>query len=94
MGWLTSLIPGVNWLQLGAGAVLGIAVSSAPIYLYGSHKGAVAERNAARAAAAIEMINRIESMEKNNEAFRDLPARERCLAFMRDSGLPVGKCDN
>ena len=30
MGWLTSLIPGVNWLQLGAGAVVGIALSQRP----------------------------------------------------------------
>ena len=74
MGWLASLIPGRQLATAWRLAlVLGIALASAPIYLYGSHKGAVAERNAARAAAAIEMINRIESMEKNNEAFPRSP---------------------
>lgn len=40
MGWLASLIPGVNWLQLGAGAVIGALVASGPVYLKGRADGA------------------------------------------------------
>jgi hypothetical protein len=43
--------------------------------------------------ARIEAGNRIKDMETNDEAFRKLPALERCRAFMRDSGLPVSHCD-
>ena len=44
--------------------------------------------------ARIEAGRRIIEMEKQNEAFRNLSARDRCIAFMRDSGLPVGNnCD-
>lgn len=42
--------------------------------------------------ARIEAGNRIKDMETNDEAFRKLPALERCRAFMRDSGLPEHHC--
>ncbi len=50
-------------------------------------------RNFERQAAIIEAGKRIQNLEKNNGAFNALPARERCLAFMRDSGLPAAFCD-
>lgn len=50
-------------------------------------------RGVERQAAIVAAGKRIIEMEKNNEAFRALPARDRCLAFMRDSGLPAGHCD-
>jgi len=50
-------------------------------------------REMERAAARIEAGKRIQEMENRDEAFRSLPARERCLAFMRDSGLPASHCD-
>lgn len=52
-------------------------------------RGAAAERQAAAVAAG----KRIVEMEKNNADFRALPARDRCRAFMRDSGLPESACD-
>ena len=50
-------------------------------------------RELERAAARIEAGKRILEMEKRDEAFRNLPARERCLVFMRDSGLPASHCE-
>lgn len=44
--------------------------------------------------ARIEAGKRIIEMEKQNEAFRNLSSRDRCIAFLRDSGLPIGSnCD-
>jgi hypothetical protein len=37
-------------------------------------------------------LQRIENLEKNNADFNSLPDRERCLVFMRDSGLPESNC--
>jgi hypothetical protein len=79
-----------NWRILGA-AALGMIV-------IGYHWNAVRQarnegREMERAAARIEAGKRIQEMEKNDAAFRNLPARERCLAFMRDSGLQPNNCD-
>lgn len=38
-------------------------------------------------------LERVHIMEKNNANFRNLSDRDRCLVFMRDSGLPVSSCD-
>jgi hypothetical protein len=43
--------------------------------------------------ARIEAGKRITEMETNDEAFRKLPAADRCRAFMRDSGLPIDHCN-
>lgn len=51
-------------------------------------RGRKAEQEAARIAAG----KRIVEMEKTNEAFRSLPALDRCRAFMRDSGLSIDNC--
>lgn len=93
------MIPGLSfilgkWPWLAAGAVLGVFLSAGPVYLYGVHKGAVAERAAIEAQAAKDAFDRIQKMEKTNEEFRSLPAHERCLAFMRDSGLPDSACSD
>lgn len=90
---LLSFIPGAKWLPWAGGAVLGIAVAAGPLYLYGRHTGAADTRAAIEAKAAREAFDRIQDMEKTDEEFRHLPARERCLAFMRDSGLPGDECD-
>jgi hypothetical protein len=75
-----------------AAAVAGGLILAAPAYLYGSHKGAVAERAAIEARSAREAFERIQELEKNNAHFRNLPPDERCAAFMRDSGLSVDNC--
>ncbi len=75
-----------------------IAIAAAFVALFGWHQikvreafkdGVASEQTKAR----IEAGKRIVEMEANNEAFRKLPALERCRAFMRDSGLPVDECD-
>ena len=74
----------------------GLIVAAVMIVL-GYHFNAVRQarnegREQERAAARIEAGKRIVEMEKRDESFRNLPARERCLAFMRDSGLPERHC--
>lgn len=84
---LISSIP--QWGRIAIGALLGAAVAFGPIYLYGKSSG----KSEIQVQAAKDAINRIQEMESNNAAFKNLPARERCIAFMRDSGLPVSECD-
>jgi hypothetical protein len=75
-----------------------IAIVAALAALFTWHKletraafkaGVASEQTKAR----IEAGNRIKDMETNDEAFRKLPAFERCRAFMRDSGLSIDHCD-
>jgi hypothetical protein len=78
-----------DYLKLGIGAVVGAALMAVPACSYGQLR----EREAAKAEAAKEALNRITKLEKNDASFRKLSSRERCLAFMRDSKLPDGNCD-
>ncbi len=81
------LIP--NWLKIGAAAVIGAALFSITSFQIGKREGkSIAQIEAAKAA-----LNRINTMEKNNASFRNMSDRHRCLAFMRDSGLPDSACD-
>lgn len=81
------LIP--NWLKIGAAAVVGAALLSITSFQIGKREGkSVAQIEAAKAA-----IERINTLEKNNASFRNMSDRHRCLAFMRDSGLPDSACD-
>jgi hypothetical protein len=68
---------------------LGIAVGAVPAF----YKGKAAQREEMRSEAAVEALNRIQAMEKNNASFSKLSDRDRCLVFMRDSGLPEQNCD-
>ncbi len=75
----------------------GLIVAAVMIVL-GYHWNAVRQarnegREMERAAARIEAGKRIIEMERSNETFRSLPARERCLAFMKDSGLQPSNCE-
>lgn len=78
-----------DYLKLGIGAVVGAALTAVPACTYGEFR----ERDAAKAEAAKEALNRITKMENNDASFRKLPSRERCLAIVRDSGLPDSTCD-
>lgn len=82
-----SIIP--NWVKLAGGALVAVFLAFWGGSLYGKNV-ATAQ---IEAKAAKEAIERIQTMEKNNAAFKNLPARDRCIAFMRDSGLPVEECD-
>jgi hypothetical protein len=82
-----ALIPG--WFRsLLTGAAIGFAAFGA-----GHWHGASTERDQARLAAHEEALKRITDMEKTNADFLALPDRERCLVFMRHSGLPDSACD-
>ena len=74
----------------------GLIVAGIMIVL-GYHYNAVRQarnegREQERAAARIEAGKRIIEMERNNAEFSKLSARDRCLAFMRDSGLSADHC--
>jgi hypothetical protein len=75
--------------KIGAGAALGALLAYYPAKLIGRSEG----RAAVQAEAAKEALQRIDNLEKNNASFRKLSDRDRCLVFMRDSGLPDSACD-
>lgn len=78
----------LDWLKIGAGALVGASLMMPLSY----HWGKRAERETAALEAAQNALDRIEDMEKNNADFLALPDRERCLVFMRDSGLSEDHC--
>jgi hypothetical protein len=83
---LLALLPGWGkWAALIVGGVLLVCVP----FFYGKSIG----RTQALADAAKIAINRISEMEKNDASFRSKPAHDRCVIFMRDSGLPIDQCD-
>lgn len=83
---LLGIIPWQAWALAG---VLGLAGA-----WHWRETSAAYERGRAdeQQAAIIAAGKRIAEMEKTNESFRALPPRDRCLAFMRDSGLPADHC--
>ena len=90
------LIPGGGWLKFLFGPVgryllicFGLLLVIAEI----DHRGYARGKADTLEASRIEAGKRILTMEKHDETFRRLPARDRCLAFMRDSGLPDIACD-
>ncbi|KKX25408.1 hypothetical protein [Rhizobium sp. LC145] len=78
-----------DWMKLGVGGIVGAALMAAPAYIYGRQEAT----EAVKIEAAKNALNRIENLEKNNANFRKLSDRDRCLVFMRDSGLPERECD-
>lgn len=77
------------WLNRGIGAIVGAALMVLPACMYGQR----IERNQAAAAAGNAALERIQQLEKSNAEFKKLSDRDRCLVFMRDSGLPDSACD-
>lgn len=82
-----ALIP--NWLKIAAAGVLCAVLLSTGAYQLGKREG----RSETEIEAAKEALDRINTLEKNNASFRRLSDRDRCLVFMRDSGLPESSCD-
>lgn len=91
MNFLLGLIP--DSLKLPVIGGLGLVLGASLMFYPAKWIGASSERQAAQIRAAAEALDRIQDLEKNNANFRNLPARERCLVFMRDSGLPESSCD-
>ena len=77
-----------NPLTRALGGLLVAALIVGSSYTYGKAVG----RQGAAVEAANNALDRIEDMERNNADFLALPDRERCLVFMRDSGLPEDHC--
>lgn len=75
--------------KIAGGVALG-ALLVAPVAHYLGKREA---RQETAITAATEAITRIQELEKNNEAFRSLSSRDRCLALMRDGRLPDAGCD-
>lgn len=80
--------------------IAGVIAASAGLFaahklaVWSSHRAGFAAGVASeQIKARIEAGKRIVEMETNDEAFRGLPAVERCRVFMRDSGLPVDHCN-
>ena len=87
--WLASADPQLIIILIGAGIVLGVAGSAAPVYFYGKS----VPRYEARSEAALEALKRVQIMENIKADFRALPDGERCLVFMRNSGLSDELCE-
>lgn len=91
LAFLTKFIP--DWFKIPLVGAAGFVVGAALTFYPAKWIGASDERQAQQVKAAKEALDRITSLEKNNANFRNLPARDRCLVFMRDSGLPEDSCD-
>jgi hypothetical protein len=87
---ILALIP--DAIKLPVIAALCFAIGAAAMYYPARWLGATNERQVIAAQAAKEALVRVQEMEKNNEAFRNGSDRDRCLVFMRDSGLPDSAC--
>lgn len=81
-----------DWVPIAGAAVVALAVGSTIGFAGGTWHGKALGKEEVRAEAAVEAVDRITNMEKNNANFRNLPARDRCLVIMRDSGLPEDNC--
>lgn len=91
MNFLLGLIP--DSLKIPVIGGLGLILGASLMFYPAKWIGASSERQALQIRAAAEALDRIQDLEKNNANFRNLPAHERCLVFMRDSGLPESSCD-
>lgn len=79
----------MNWIPIGLGAIVGAALMVIPACRYGQG----IERDQVAAEQGRAALERITELEKSNANFKSLSDRDRCLVFMRDSGLPDGACD-
>lgn len=75
------------------GAVVAVVLAGG-VYLAGYLHGGNSTREQLRIEAIKEAAKRITNMENNNAHYNKLPYRERCIALMRDSGLPANECDD
>ena len=78
-----------DYAKVAIGAALGCALVYGPAYLHGKSVA----RSQIEAEAAKEALERIKDLEEDNANFKALSDRDRCIVFMRDSGLPVEECD-
>lgn len=67
--------------QIGAGAVLGALIASAPVYFYGKHEG----RQQAAVEAARQTAAAIQERARTDETIKSLDASALCIEL---GGLP------
>lgn len=70
-----------DWLKVGAGAALGAAVISVPVYLYGKADG----RQIERAASLTRSVESLRERNATDERFRNMDDVALCRAL---GGLP------
>jgi hypothetical protein len=85
-------IPWWGNAKLIAAAIAGGLVLAAPAYLYGSHKGAVAERTAIEGEIAKRTAELLKQRAKDDAEIRNLDDRALCLELLPD-GVPDSACD-
>ncbi|GCA49313.1 hypothetical protein KGO5_01756 [Sinorhizobium sp. KGO-5] len=78
----------MKWITAGIGSIVGAALMVIPACSYGQR----IERQALAVEASKNALERIQNLEKSNANFKKLSDRDRCLVFMRDSGLPDSAC--
>jgi hypothetical protein len=71
----------LKYWQIGAGAVLGALIASAPVYLYGKHEG----RQQAAVEAARQTVIAYQERAKTDETIKSLDAVALCVEL---GGLP------
>lgn len=79
----------MKWIPGIIGAIVGAGLMAVPACVYGERT----ERDQAAIETGKAALERIQNLEKNNANFETLSDRDRCLLFMRDSGLPDSACD-
>lgn len=75
-------------LKIAAGIMAGAVLMYPPAYLHGR----MAAKSQTEAEASKEALERIQTLEKNNASFKSLSDRDKCVEFMRFSGLPESEC--
>lgn len=88
---MISLVTG-KWPWLAAGAVAGVLVLGGPIYLYGFHWGAVAERATIEGEIAKRSAELLKERANDDAEIRRMPDRALCIELLPD-GVPASACD-
>jgi len=77
-----------DYAKVAIGAAIGGALVYGPAY----YNGKSVARSQIEAEAAKEALERIKDLEQDNANFKSLSDRDRCIVFMRDSGLSDDIC--
>ena len=85
-------IPWWGKAKMALAALAGGLVLAAPAYLYGHHKGAVAERTAIEGEIAKRTAELLKKRAKDDAEIRNLDDRALCLELLAD-GVPDSACD-
>lgn len=81
------------WLKVTAALMAYSLLLSAGSFYLGKSEGRSFERSENEVKAAKAALKRIAELEKSDAKFNALAPRDRCVAFMRSSRLPVSACD-